>query len=327
MSEGIPSDHEASAGHAVLIEVLTILGKYRDGMVLIGGWVPDVLFPNSGHIGSFDVDLALDARKIRPDAYESIRKRLIAEGYVQEDLHSGIFRKNLGEGAGAITVKLDLVTGDESDGTGTEARDLIQDLSIGRLRGVEIALDHASAITLKGALPSGVENTVTAQVVTVPAYLCLKAFALNERMKEKDAYDVYFCLKHYAGGPAVLATDCRGLLGIPRAREAMDILKQKFETLNGVGPQWAGDVASGGGEDRETVVRDAFERASSRSMGRGGDSSASRDVCVGRSRGQPGLFRVGSVQRETKRRRRRGRHRERPRGSGPILPGRPRSAN
>lgn len=262
MSEGIPSDHEASAGHAVLIEVLTILGRYRDGMVLIGGWVPDVLFPDSGHVGSFDVDLALDARKIRPDAYESIRKQLLAQGYVQADLHSGIFRKSLGEGVGAITVKLDLVTGEQADGSEPEGSSLIQDLSVGRLRGVEIALEHASDITLKGALPSGAVNTVTAKVVTVPAYLCLKAFALNERMKEKDAYDVYFCLKHYVGGPAALARDCRELLSIPRAREAMEILRQKFEALNSVGPQWAAQVASGQGEDLESVARDAFERAS-----------------------------------------------------------------
>jgi hypothetical protein len=261
MTERIPSKDEARAGHAVLIEVVTILGKYRDGMVLIGGWVPELMFPGTGHIGSFDVDVALDAKKIRPDAYESIRNRLIAAGYVQADLHVGVFTRDLGVGAGAITVKLDLVTGEEPEGTNADPRGLIQDLSIGRLRGVEIALDHASAITLKGALPSGVENTVTAQVVTVPAYLCLKAFALNERMKQKDAYDVYFCLKHYAGGPAVLARDCRDLLVIPRAREAMGILKQKFETLNSVGPQWAGEVASGQGDDPESIARDTFERA------------------------------------------------------------------
>lgn len=261
MTDRGPNKDEARAGHAVLIEVLTILGKYRDGMVLIGGWVPELMFPGAGHIGSFDVDVALDGKKIRTDAYESIRHRLIAAGYIQADLHAGVFTRDLGDGAGVITVKLDLVTGEPDEEVDVEARSLIQDLSIGRLRGVEIALDHASVITLKGALPSGAENTVTAQVVTVPAYLCLKAFALNERMKQKDAYDVYFCLKNYAGGPAALARDCRELLGIPRAREAMGILRQKFETLNSVGPRWAGEVASGQGGDGERVSRDAFERA------------------------------------------------------------------
>lgn len=261
MTDAIPSSDETRAGHAVLIEVLTILGRYRDGMVLIGGWVPELMFPGSGHAGSFDVDVALDARKIRPDAYESIRHRLKAAGYLQTDPHLGVFTRDLGAGPGAITVKLDMVTGEGPEGATDHPRVLIQDLNVGRLRGVEIALDHASAITLKGALPSGAENTVTAHVVTVPAYLCLKAFALSERMKRKDAYDVYFCLKHYAGGPAALARDFGRLLDIPRAGEALDILRRKFETIDSVGPRWAGDVASGQGDDPEFVTRDAFERA------------------------------------------------------------------
>ena len=43
---------------SVLIDVLTILGKFRDNLVVVGGWVPELYFPNSGHIGSLDVDLA-----------------------------------------------------------------------------------------------------------------------------------------------------------------------------------------------------------------------------------------------------------------------------
>ena len=41
-----------SASRAVLIEVMNVLGAFRDDIVLIGGWVPDLLFPNHGHIGS-----------------------------------------------------------------------------------------------------------------------------------------------------------------------------------------------------------------------------------------------------------------------------------
>lgn len=56
--------------------MLTILGLYLDGIVVIGGWVPELTFPGRGHVGSFDVDLALDARRIQADGYNSIRKRL-----------------------------------------------------------------------------------------------------------------------------------------------------------------------------------------------------------------------------------------------------------
>ena len=55
--------NEVTACRSVLIEVLTILAKDLDKVAVVGGWVPELVFPNKGHIGSLDVDLALDARK------------------------------------------------------------------------------------------------------------------------------------------------------------------------------------------------------------------------------------------------------------------------
>ena len=69
---------------SVFIEVLTILSKDLDNLAMVGGWVPELAFPNRGHIGSLDVDLALDARKLEPKAYESIRKKLVDPGYRQD---------------------------------------------------------------------------------------------------------------------------------------------------------------------------------------------------------------------------------------------------
>ena len=62
--------NELDACRAVLIEVLTILAKDLDKLAVVGGWVPELAFPNKGQIGSLDVDLALDARKLEPKAYE-----------------------------------------------------------------------------------------------------------------------------------------------------------------------------------------------------------------------------------------------------------------
>jgi hypothetical protein len=63
---------EVDACRSVLVEVLTILAKDLDKLVVVGGWVPELAFPERGHIGSLDVDLALDATKLQPMAYESI---------------------------------------------------------------------------------------------------------------------------------------------------------------------------------------------------------------------------------------------------------------
>ena len=54
------------AARSVLIELVHLLGEYKDDIVLIGGWIPEVLLPHySGpHVGSMDVDIALNHRRI-----------------------------------------------------------------------------------------------------------------------------------------------------------------------------------------------------------------------------------------------------------------------
>jgi len=51
-----------AAARSVLLELTHLLGQYRDDIVVVGGWVPELLLPQSQahHIGSTDVDLALN---------------------------------------------------------------------------------------------------------------------------------------------------------------------------------------------------------------------------------------------------------------------------
>ena len=72
---------ETEAARAVLLEVLNALGAMRDDLVIVGGWVPDLLYPLSNHMGSLDVDLAVSPKAIGGNAYSSIRKRLTQFGY------------------------------------------------------------------------------------------------------------------------------------------------------------------------------------------------------------------------------------------------------
>ena len=77
-----PSTEQIDAARALLRETCELLGEHRDDAVLVGGWVPDVLFPNARppHVGSIDVDLAL--RLNRP-GYERLVAILLARGFQQ----------------------------------------------------------------------------------------------------------------------------------------------------------------------------------------------------------------------------------------------------
>src|SRR5580692_12738515 len=105
--------NEVTACKSVLIEVLTILAKDLDSLAVVGGWVPELVFPEKGHIGSLDVDLALDARKLKPLAYESIRRKLVDSGYQQSpDMPNRFFRKIRDT---SIEIRVDLITGEFPD--------------------------------------------------------------------------------------------------------------------------------------------------------------------------------------------------------------------
>jgi hypothetical protein len=253
--------NEVTASRSVLIEVLTILGKDLENIAVVGGWVPELLFPGQGHIGSLDVDLALDPRKLKPMAYESIRRKLVDSGYQQESGMPNRFWRTI-KGT-SIQVRVDLITGEfpESQRDGTHI--LVQEMLVWKARGVDLAFAFQQDVSVEGELPDGGHNTITAKLPTTAAYLCIKAITLSERKKEKDAYDIYFCVDKYSGGYKALATEFQGKLENKLISEGLSILREKIARLDSIGPVWAAQTAeesmTGTGSTFEYEQRRAYE--------------------------------------------------------------------
>jgi hypothetical protein len=70
-TRGNYSESATEAARSVLLELAHILGAYREDVILIGGWVPELLFSNkeNPHVGSIDVDLALNHRSLEGARY------------------------------------------------------------------------------------------------------------------------------------------------------------------------------------------------------------------------------------------------------------------
>jgi hypothetical protein len=228
---------EVTASRSVLIEVLTILAKDLDKVVVVGGWVPELLFPNKGHIGSLDVDLALDPAKLVPLAYESIRQKLMKGGYQQLAEAENCFVRAITNPA--IRVKIDLITG-EFDGSVPEGTHLrIQGLPVWKAKGIDLAFRFQQEVMIEGTLPDGGRNRVMARLPTVAAFLCIKAITLADRKKEKDAYDICFCIDHYPGRGKALAEELEPHRDNTLIQQAITILRDKFASVEDVGPVWA----------------------------------------------------------------------------------------
>jgi predicted nucleotidyltransferase len=73
-------------------------------------------------------------------------------------------------------------------------------------------------------------------VASIPALLAMKGFAIRDRHKQKDAYDIYYCVRNYPGGIDALAADCRPLLAFKEAVEGYGFVAEKFSTPDGYGP-------------------------------------------------------------------------------------------
>jgi hypothetical protein len=104
------------------------------------------------------------------------------------------------------------------------------------LRGIDLAFDYSQETQVTGTLPDGGLNTVAARVVRIEAFVAMKGIAIAERKKPKDAYDVYFCLKHFPGGTKALAGALQPILGNKLIQEGLQGLGQKFQTIDHVGP-------------------------------------------------------------------------------------------
>ncbi|MEL7500446.1 MAG: hypothetical protein AAFN77_22825 [Planctomycetota bacterium] len=249
---------QQDAARAVLIEVLNVLGAFKDDIVIVGGWVPDLTYPEKKHIGSLDVDLAIGPNAVGEDVYNSILNRLTDSNYVHHTAPTRFIKKvpNAPE-----PVKVDLISGEYVTGSGKSRSIMVDALKINSLRGVDLAFENSKEITIEGRMPNGSDNVVHARIVSPEAFLLIKAFALEERNKEKDAYDVAFVLRHYEPSIEALAESLKPIVQDGLGVDAMQILRDKFKTLDSVGPVNAALVAEENGADREQEQQAAFQNA------------------------------------------------------------------
>jgi hypothetical protein len=258
-------DKEVNACKSVLLELVLLLGEIRDKIVIIGGWTPILLFPQSDdpHIGSLDIDLALDFSKIPDNTYQTILKTLLKHGYKQGEQPFRFFRTVKSEGTEPINVEVDLMAG-EYGGTGRGHRtQKVQDIRARKARGCDLAFDFSITVTLEGELPGGGKDKVRVKVAGMVPFLVMKGMAMYERMKEKDAYDIYYCVEHYPSGVQGLASEFRYHLKNKLIREGLEKIRSKFASIEHIGPKLVADFFEiTNKEERDIIIRRAYEKVS-----------------------------------------------------------------
>jgi len=252
-----------NAAYSVLIEIVRVFGDYRNNIVLIGGWVPQILFQNKDepHTGSIDIDLVFDHRQITDEGYKGIHDLLMDRGY-RQGKQPFIFHRTVKIEGVEVSVQVDLLSG-EYEGTGKSHRhQKIQEIRTRKVRGCDLAFNNPIELTIEGNLPGGAKDSVVLKVASIVSFLIMKAIVLDDRLKEKDAYDIYYCLKQYSDKIEDLVAEFEPHLENSLIQEGLAKLAKNFETVDHTGPKFVAafeEVTDE--EDRTLLERDAFERA------------------------------------------------------------------
>jgi len=257
------STAEVEAAHRVLIEVAQNLGDYADACVLIGGWVPELLIlsPETEHTGSIDVDLALNPELLTESNYASLLDTLKQKGYEAGDKPFQL-RKEVEVEGRKIPVDVEFLAPKGAKMKKHKPK-LVPGFRVLQAAGCSLAFHKPEIVSLEGKMPDGRKNRVTIRVAAIEDEVVMKGYALAGRDKPKDAYDVYFCVKNYPGGPIKLAAALRPRLRDKEVRTGLEHIAGKFRHEGDFGPDTVARFLDKSDEaDRAFDRRDAFEQVS-----------------------------------------------------------------
>ena len=255
------SEGQKTAAYTVLGEIVNILNDFADNIRIIGGWVPTLLFPESDHIGSIDVDILLNQLEIRKaESYKTIKRLLVQNGYKRHPEKYFTFVKTVTVQGVQYEVDVDFLSG-KYGGDGGNVSKHIDGIKALPATGGNFAFEFPPTdIKIEYTRPDGALDSGHINVIAIVPYLVMKAMALG-RGKPKDAYDIYWTINHYAGGVRALATEFTPYIGKELVQKMKEKLQEKFASVNHAGPA---DIVSFLGttddEEVERIKQDVYQK-------------------------------------------------------------------
>lgn len=228
-ADGYNPDITAACERA-LVTLLGAFGTFKSTVRLIGGLVPRYLTPERppevpAHAGTSDLDIVLNIEVLADgEGYASLADQLKARGFSRQVNDKGVATawrwklqvdehvfvvvdflrdKKAGDPAKAVPIDGERVSAMPIDHAG-----IVHDWFMEREIGADL-------------LNGGGFSNETARYADVPAFIILKALALDDRQENKDAADLIHVLRH-AGTPEEVADLFAARHASGKHREAFD---------------------------------------------------------------------------------------------------------
>ena len=247
----LSADYEkglVDASMSALLELSVTLRKHKDSIVLVGGWAPYFLIQEFGregfeHVGSIDIDLAVNPDNIDNDAYAGIIELIEDRGYEQrlskdKQAVPSSYIKSLRSGSRAYDIQVDFLTSKDMSEKGHRHRRIQRDLRARTNEECVLAFEHNIKKRISGTLPGNGESDAEILMLDITGCLGMKGMALGDRYKEKDAYDIFAVIAHCLESPSAVAKIIKPFMKEPLMQKSMESIRTKFRSINAEGPSW-----------------------------------------------------------------------------------------
>mgnify|MGYP005831079801 CR=1 FL=1 len=252
---------------SALVETTTTLLMYSGKIILGGGWAPFFILEKYGvssniHCGSIDIDLLLDPEIVKEPYISDISQLLYLNNFekLTEDPFPFRFAPPLKTGLeiyNEYPIHVEFIT--DLSASPRENTASPPKIVVPKIKGVRFAFNHSFTHIITAYVK---EHLVTAQLKVLDPIgsIVLKAFALESRYKEKDAYDIYMLVR-YLKDPLSIREGLSKSKNDPIVQDAVSILRRKFSSRDADGPAFIAEfLATLTLEEKEQVKTDAYMR-------------------------------------------------------------------
>ena len=181
------SEGQKEAAHRVLVELVNLFNEYRDDIRIVGGWVPDLMFPGEGHVGSIDVDVLINHIKLKDNGYLTMAKILLRNGYKEHPEKYFSFVKQVQVDGISYDVDVDILAGMYGGTQKKKRSQHVQGVKALKATGGNFAFEFdPQTVRIEAERTDGAMDVVRVNVIAVVPYFVMKTAAMG-RGKSKDA--------------------------------------------------------------------------------------------------------------------------------------------
>jgi hypothetical protein len=257
------------------LTVAVRLSDMMDDLVVVGGLVPSLIIDpekiasgHDAHVGTMDLDIGLQLALFDGQRYEALTQRLRGSGFAPDAGRAGqaIHQRWRLSSNPHVSVDFLIPPAGEED-KGGRLKHIEADFAAIITPGLELAFHDRLRIPLHGWTIAGEEAVRDIWVCGPGAFTVLKALAFDGRGENKDAYDLYYVLRHFGSDVHDVAQRLLPLATTPEAQRAISILKRDFLSHDGLGPRRIAEFIEGAPDDDIQADVVGFVRELCRKLG------------------------------------------------------------